>query len=254
MKPATYLLAIVIFAFPLWNFSNSFSESDRSGKTYARQGVYDIVENMGPGGLAFIENWDFYSPWLYFHFEEDLQSDRILLDKELMRRSWYIDFIRRMHPEIYMRSEREFAEFLRRVKPFEQGLVFDPAVIDDAYYRMLFAIVEHESAVGPVYINVVSDRKFVSTLPLVPDGILFRVHASDQFLERPRFNFEQSYWGNRLVFRELRIAQLLQFYKRAFLARERYCLQFGKFEEAEYYKNLAGDASSIISEIMERES
>ncbi len=253
IRPLKYILGTVILAFPLSSFIDNFYESDRSRKTFARQGVYDVVEYMEPGGLAIIENWDFYSPWLYFHFEENLHSNRVLFDKELMRRSWYIDFIRRMHPEIYGRSEKEIADFLRRVEPFERGLPFDPAVIDEAYYRMLLAIVEHEAAVGPIYTNVVSDRKFISALPLVPDGILFRVHTSDQFLERPRFDFERSYWGNRFIFREMRIAQLLQFYKRAFLAREQYCLRFGKTEEAEYYRNLAGDASSIISEIMNRE-
>jgi hypothetical protein len=253
-RPIRYVLGLVILAFPLSNFIDSFFESDRSRKTFARQGVYDIVDYMEPGGLAIIENWDFYSPWLYFHFEGDLQSDRVLLDKELMRRSWYIDFIRRMHPEIYKRSEKEFTDFLRLVEPFERGLPFDPAEIDRAYYGMLFAIVEHEATTSPIYTNIVSDRKFISVLPLVPDGILFRVHRSDQFLDRPRFNFEKSYWGNRFVFREPRIGQLLQFYKKAFSARERYCLHHGKIEEAEYYRNLAGDATSIISELMDRES
>ena len=46
-------------------------------------------------------------------------------------------------------------ELLRRVEPFERGLPFDPEMIDEAYYRMLFAIVEHEAAVGPIYTNVV---------------------------------------------------------------------------------------------------
>jgi len=253
IKPTKYILGMVIFAFPLSNFIDNFYESDRSKKTFARQGVYDIVEHMEPGGLAIIENWDFYSPWLYFHFEEGLHGNKVLFDKELMRRSWYIDFIGRKHPEIYKRSEMEFAEFLRQVEPFERGLPFDPAVIDAAYYGMLHAVVRREAATGPIYTNVVSDRKFISALPLVPDGILFRVHPSEQFLERPRFDFDRSYWGNRFIYREQRIGQLLQFYKRAFSAREQYCLYFDRIKEAEYYRVLAEDASSIISEIRDRE-
>jgi hypothetical protein len=252
MKPIKYILAIVILAFPLSNFVDNFFEADRSKRTFARQGVNDIVEYMEPGGLAIIENWDFYSPWLYFHFEEKRRTDRVLFDKELMRRSWYIDFIKRKHPEIYKRSEREFAEFLRQVEPFEKGLSFDPAVIDKAYYGMLYAVVNHETTVGPVYTNVVGDREFFSALRLVPDGTLFRVHPSEQFLKRPRFNFDRSYWGNRFVCREKRAAQLLQYYRRAFSAREQYCLHFGEIKEAQYYRNLANDASSIISDIRDK--
>ena len=101
--------------------------SDRSHRTFAERGASDIMDQMEPGSLVIIENWDFYSPWLYLRYAEDRFQDRIMLDKELMRRSWYIDFIKRMYPGLYERSRTEFESFLRAVEPFEKSRDFDPA-------------------------------------------------------------------------------------------------------------------------------
>ena len=47
--------------------------------------MIDIAKSMPDGGVALMENWDFVSPWMYLHFEENYRPDVILLDKELMR-------------------------------------------------------------------------------------------------------------------------------------------------------------------------
>jgi hypothetical protein len=244
-----YLFAVILIIIPVSSLSGNFHLSDRSEKTFARQGALDLLESMEPGGFALIENWDFYSPWLYLRFGEGTSPDKVLLDKELMRRSWYIDFIRRTHPGIYERSKREFEEFLIKVQPFERNRQFDPMVIDRAYYGMLQAVMINESSLRNVYTNIAGDQKFLRLLSLVPDGILFRLHKPDEFLENRMFDFNSPYWGNRSVHRELRIGHLLSYYRRAFRAREVYCRQFGRSDEAEYYGDLAAHVRTIISEI-----
>lgn len=247
-----YLVTLLILALPVSNILRNIQSSDRSQRTFAERGASDIMEQMRPGGLAIIENWDFYSPWLYLRYAEDRYQDKTMLDKELMRRSWYIGFIERMYPRLYERSRAEFEAFLHQVEPFEKNKSFDPAVIDAAYYGMLKAVVEHESAGRTVYTNVTADQKFTSGLPLVPDGTIFRVHFSEEFLERPRVNFDQDYWGNESVFRGRRVAQLLQYYRRAFATRALYCLSSERIGEAEYYDKLAGRVSDLISDIIPR--
>ncbi len=250
-KSLKYIGVGLILIFPVSNFMDNFYQSDRSDKTFARQGTLDILSSMEPGGLAILENWDFYSPWLYLRYEENIRPDAVLLDKELMRRSWYIDFIRRFQPEIYDRSEIEFEEFLRRVEPFERGQRFDPDIIDRAYYGMLKAVIEHESELRPVYSNVITDSKFGTGSTIAPVGILYKFAGDDEFLIAPEYRFDDRYWGNRYVYRDNRTAQLLRFYKTAFGARAKYCLYFKKNEEAAYYQNLTAKVSRIIAEISE---
>jgi hypothetical protein len=245
-----YPLILLILALPVSNIMSHLRVSDRSHRTFAERGASDIMDQMEPGSLVIIENWDFYSPWLYLRYAEDRFQDRIMLDKEMMRRSWYIDFIKRMYPDLYERSRAEFEAFLHAVEPFEKSRDFDPATIDRAYYAMLHAVVEHESAEGTVYTNVTADQKFTSGLPLVPDGVLFRVHPSDEFLERPLYAFEQDYWGDGSVYRGRRVAQVLQYYRRAFAARAFYCSNSDRTDEAEYYQKLTDEVSDIIGGII----
>ena len=248
-KSVKFVFAGVLIILPLSNLFDNFLQSNRTSMTYAKQGAIDLVGSMDPDGLALVENWDFYSPWLYLHYEENYRPDIILIDKELTRRSWYIDFIKRNYPDIYGRSKARIDEFLRRVEPFERNQPFDPNVIDKAYYDMLKAIIENESAVRPVYTNAMGDPKFIEMLPLVPDGILFKVYNSPDFLKNPLLDFDESYWGSRFIYKEARVGHLLSYYRRAFQSREKYCRHFGEINEADYYKRLAADVSKVISDI-----
>jgi hypothetical protein len=213
------------------------------------QGVYDMIDSMEPGALAFVENWDFYSPWLYFHFEKNYRQDIVFLDKELMRRSWYLDFVKREHPEIYRNSSESIDEFLREVEPFERGLPFDGATIDKAYYNMLHGMVVNELENRPVYTNILIDKKFTGILPLVPTGILFKIDKTDTFMETDLFEFNSSLWGNRFIYREKRVAVFLSYYKAAFSSREKYSRFFKRETEADYYKKMTAEVSAIITEI-----
>jgi len=245
-----WILWLVILIITLSsNFIGNFFKANRSGSTFARQGAQDMVRSMEGGSLAIVENWDFYSPWLYLRYEENYRPDITIIDKELLRRSWYVDFVRRYYPALYSRSRERIEEFLRQVEPFERNRPFDPMIIDKSYYDMLGAMIKNESAVGAVYTNIAADYKFLRISPAVPAGILFRFRNSSEFLETPRVDFDRSYWENRFVFRETRVAVLLTSYRRGFLAREDYCRQFGKLNEAEYYKTLAADVESAISQI-----
>ena len=250
--PVNYIILFAIILLPVSNFIDNYFVSDRSGRTFARQSVRDMIESMEPGGLAFVENWDFYSPWLYYHFEDSLRPEIVLLDKELMRRSWYMDFIKRAHPKIYQNSSKAIEDFLREVEPFERSLPFDAAVIDKAYYNMLHTITLKELRNRPVYTNILVDKKYTGILPLAPTGILFRIEETDEFVETSRFEFDKALWGNRFLYRDRRIAVILSYYKTAFSSREKYCRFFNNEAEAGYYKKKTAEVSAVIREISRR--
>ncbi|UCE66202.1 MAG: DUF2723 domain-containing protein [Candidatus Zixiibacteriota bacterium] len=244
-----YIILFGIILLPVSNFIDNYFVSDRSGRTFARQSVHDMIDSMEPGGLAFVENWDFYSPWLYYHFEDSLRPDIVLLDKELMRRSWYMDFIKRVHPEIYQNSSGAIEDFLREVEPFERSQPFDAAVIDKAYYNMLHTITLKELRNRPVYTNILVDKKYTGILPLAPTGILFRIEETDGFIESTRFEFNKALWGNRFIYRDRRIAVILSYYRNAFSSREKYCRFFNNEAEADYYKKKTAEVSAVMTEI-----
>jgi len=253
-SPAGYRIAAILAAslsliLAVSNAARNSNAVDRRNRTYAKQGVIDLTNSMSEGGVAIVENWDFYSPWLYLRFEEGFRPDIILLDKELLRRSWYIEFIKRTHSDIYERSKQQFDEFLRQVAPFERNRPFDPNAIDKAYYAMLNEIIANESAPCHVYTNVFSDKKFLQGHLLVPDGILYRYKESQEFLETRRFEIDENYWEQASRRPDKRVAYLLSFYLRAFESRERYCRYFEHYDEAEYYRGIGDKTRNIVDRL-----
>jgi hypothetical protein len=242
-----WALVVSIFILPIYNLSANFHEQNRSGKTAARQGVYDLATATEPGGVILVENWDFYSPWLYLHFEENYRPDMVFLDKELMRRSWYIDFIRRYFGEIYQRSKPEFEEFLRQVAPFERNRPYNPQEIDRAYYAMLQGVIRHEMTLRPVYTNVLDDPKLMNGLKPIPSGLLVKFSSNDTFLDAPRAKFDESYWKKQSEFDPKRIGYLLSFYSRCFEMRSKYCTYYQISDEAEYYGNLSNRVKGVMT-------
>ncbi|HBC47805.1 MAG TPA: hypothetical protein DCZ43_12225 [candidate division Zixibacteria bacterium] len=230
---------------PIYNLLTNFHEQNKSGKTAARQGVYDYGASMETGGLALVENWDFYSPWLYLRFAENYRPDLVLIDKELMRRPWYIDFIKRNFNDVYERSKPEFEEFRGYVELFERDKSYDAVAIDKAYYDMLHAVINNESKLRPVYTNALDDSKFLAGFNPIPCGILFRFSTANTFMESPRIAFDSAYWIKQSDYEPRRLAYLLSTYYRAFQSRSKYCEYYGKQDEAAYYKTVGEQAFSI---------
>ena len=248
-RPVRYIIVIALILLPVSALIENFLVSDRSSRTFAKQGVIDMINSMDENGLAIVENWDFYSPWLYFHFEGNLRPDIILLDKELMRRSWYLEFIKRKHPDIYTTSSAAIENFLNKVRPFERSDPFNPDVIDRAYYTMLRTIILHQAGKRPVYTNISSDRIFTRGLPMLPSGILYKIDNSNDFVETKLFQFKKELWGNKFIFRGKRIVALLSYYRSLFPARADYCNYFKHEDEAEYYKKLTAEVTAVMDEI-----
>jgi hypothetical protein len=239
------LIICVSMILPIYHLLTNFHEQDRSGKTAARQGVYDYGASMETGGLALVENWDFYSPWLYLRFAENYRPDLVLIDKELMRRPWYIDFIKRNFNDVYKRSKPEFEEFRRYVELFERDKPYDPVAVDKAYYDMLHAVIDNESKLRAVYTNALDDPKLLANYNPIPCGILFRFSTVNTFIESPRIAFDSAYWIKQSDYEPRRLAYLLSTYYRAFQSRSKYCEYFGKQDEAAYYKTVGEQAFSI---------
>jgi hypothetical protein len=165
-----------------------------------------------------------------------------------MRRSWYIDFIKRYFGEIYQRSKPEFDEFLRQVAPFERSQPYNAREIDQAYYAMLQGVIKHEMAIRPVYTNILDDPKLMTGLRPIPDGILVKFVSNDIFYDAPQATFDDVYWQKQLKFDPKRIGYMLSFYARCFEMRSKYCAYYQDPDEAEYYSNLSNRVKALIGQ------
>ena len=164
----------------------------------------DYVENLfstiAPNGLLLTQDWQVASPMLYAQEIEQRRRDVKVVDINLLRRSWYFDYLKHAHPGLMDRSREKIDPYVEILKLWER----DPAAfarnqeltrrISMAFLEMIQAMVRNEIKVAPVYITndvLVADstngyltRWIPQSYQLVPKGLVFNL-ANDQSFHEP---------------------------------------------------------------------
>src|SRR4029453_17217258 len=86
--------------------------------------AHDYVENIQstiePNGLLLTLDWQVASPMLYTREIEQRRLDIKAIDVQLLRRSWYFDYLRRSDPDLIARSRNKVDTYVTELKRWEQ--------------------------------------------------------------------------------------------------------------------------------------
>ncbi len=172
--------------------------------------AHDYVENLlsgvQPNGLLLTQDWQVASPMFYAQQIEQRRRDVKVVDVNLLRRSWYFDYLRRTYPDLIERSREKIEMFVEDLKAWER----DPAEfksnalltqkISTAFLEMIQSIVTNESAVGPVYMtrdlllpdttNGAVTQWLTQSYQLVPQGLVFNLTTDSSFHDSPDVQLE----------------------------------------------------------------
>jgi hypothetical protein len=127
------------------------------------------------------------SPAYYYHLIEKQRPDILILDKELLRRSWYFNQIKAWDKTFAAKIEKEAREFNEAVLPFERKEKFNPVLIQQKFEAYITAILA-EYKNRPIYVSSLvldadisrgTDVKLPPGTLLVPDAYFYRVVAAD---------------------------------------------------------------------------
>ena len=167
--------------------------------------AHDYVENLlsaiDPNGLLLTLDWQVVSPMFYAQEIEQRRRGVKIVDINLLRRSWYFDYLRHAYPGLIERSREKIDAFVENLKEWER----DPGAfarsqaltqrITAAFEEMIRSIVTHESKVAPVYVT--RDLLFTDTVngeltkwltqnyQLVPQGLVFNLAGDQSFHDSP---------------------------------------------------------------------
>jgi hypothetical protein len=177
----------------------------------------------------------------YFQYVENYRKDISVIDKELLRRSWYYNQLRRNHPDVMAGLTPEVSDFLEAVKPFEKDEDFDSGTIEKCYRAFMTNLVAKSIDKRNVYIgpelvqNEMQRGEFA--LPqgyqLVPDVLLFKVVKGNEYVPANDPNFAIRFPKRKdhyINFIENMIASMLTY-------RAMYEIQFDKIDRARVYIN-----------------
>jgi len=136
-----------------WNYNN------RSHYFIAHDYVENIQSTIEPNGLLLTLDWQVASPMLYTREIEQRRRDIKAIDVQLLRRSWYFDYLQRSYPDLIERSRDTVDAYVTELRKWEQ----DPDLyahntvltqrIENAFQQMLQSFVDKELEVAPIYVT-----------------------------------------------------------------------------------------------------
>ncbi len=242
IKSLKYQKSFLILAFiiiPLSQALNNFKNVNQSDNYIFEDYTKANLSTLPNNSIIFSYQWDYLiSPSYYFQFAENFRKDITIIDKELLRRSWYYEQLKSLDDNIFDGLEHEVKSFLNALEPFERGGNFNPQILEK-YFRLILTKLISENKDRSFFVG----SEFLSnelqsgelTLPegyfLVPYTLTFLVTNDKNYIEAPLPDFELRIPDNLNKYSEFiinNVCNMLQY-------RGLYELQFGKTERAKIY-------------------
>jgi tetratricopeptide (TPR) repeat protein len=189
------LLVCAITLTANWPFNN------RRQYFIAHDYVENLLSTIAPNGLLLTLDWQVVSPMFYAQEIEQRRRDVKVVDINLLRRSWYFDYLSRAYPGLVERSRDKIEAFVENLKKWERdpgAFARSPALtqrISAAFLEMIQSIVMNESRVAPVYmtndllssdsVNGELTRWLNQKYQLVPQGLVFNLANGQAFHDSP---------------------------------------------------------------------
>ncbi len=146
--------------------------------------THDMFESFRPNALVLSYQWDYWvSASYYFQHVKGLRPDVAVVDKELLRRSWYITQLEKMYPWLINNSRREVDAFLVELHKFEHDIPYDPSVIERRFVDMIRSFIQDNMKSRHVYVTSEIEPQFLQGFQAVPEGLAMRLEPDSLFHE-----------------------------------------------------------------------
>src|SRR6266480_4321451 len=232
-------------------FAANWPFNDRRHYFIADDYVENLFSAIAPNGLLLTQDWQVASPMLYAQEIEQRRPDVKVVDINLLRRSWYFDYLKHAHARLIERSREKIDPYVELLKQWEH----DPSAfarsqeltqgISMAFLDMIQSIVRNEIRLAPVYItndvlvanqtNGYLTRWIPQSYQLVPQGLVFALATDQSFHDAPDPHLQMRGLADgtiRFAKDDVINAKVLPAYTRMLTNRGRYLALFNQHERA----------------------
>jgi hypothetical protein len=180
-------LALLLAALPLLAFVGNRPFNDRSRYFIARDYVDNVMTTVESGGMVLTRDWQVYAPWLYARHIDGARPDAVVIDVNLLRRTWYFDYLDRVYPDVMRRVRAEADAYLEDLRQWDR----DPALyqrdlarnrrITLRFAALMAALVDRQRDSGAVYVTLdllaqdADVAAILARLTAVPQGLVFQL-------------------------------------------------------------------------------
>ncbi|HJW38803.1 MAG TPA: DUF2723 domain-containing protein [Candidatus Udaeobacter sp.] len=193
--------AIVVLLISATAFAANWPFNNRRHYFIAHDYVENLLSAVELNGLLLTQDWQVAAPMFYEQEVEQRRTDVKVIDVNLLRRSWYFDYLKRAHPDLVERSREKIDAYVQDLKEWER----DPGAfalsqpltqkISVAFLEMVRSMVTNEIRFAPVYItndllianqlNSYLTQWIPQTYQLVPEGLVFYLASDQSFHDSP---------------------------------------------------------------------
>ena len=233
------LMTIILIIFPALQLTMNHDKVDQSDNFIFEDYTKASLNSLPANSILFSYQWDYLiSPSYYFQFVENYRRDVTIVDKELLRRSWYFDQLNNVDNSLLSGLNKEVKSFLDALKPFEQGGNFNPQVLEH-YYRLILQKLISENQDRDFFIGVElfsnelqkGEFQLPKDYTIVPYLLSLKVTKETDYVSAPLPDFEFRLPKNANKYTDFIVSTVCNMLQN----RAMYELRFEKIERAKIY-------------------
>jgi hypothetical protein len=175
-KPNLIYASLLI---PITTLGINYQASDHTKEHFVEDYSRMMLNSLEPNAIILSSQWDYFcSGFWYLQHVEGLRPDVILVEKELLRRTWYLNAIQRQSSEAIKKSAPEFLAFGEDLELFESGKPYNQVRIQARFTALLNSFVDKNISERPVYatIDVIqSESDFAKAYQKIPQGLALKL-------------------------------------------------------------------------------
>ncbi len=239
-KYLKWFIAIpLILIFALVNYPSCTLKDN----TFALDYCLAHISQLPKKSLLICSYWDIYSPTIYLRKVKNIYKDFVIIDKELLRRTWYIKYLKNEYPEFYNSAQQEINDYLTELYKFEYNKSYDPRIIQQKYIKMLERFVEIKETTGVYFALPFPDYDLNSVKPdyyRIPYGLNYLITKE---IQPASFDFSKLKINHPKFINDPRLKFNIEAVKRMIVNNINYLTKTNRINEAELAKMWLNDFS-----------
>jgi hypothetical protein len=188
---------VYLFAFiPLFNLYAHYETNDLSDDGTVSEYYRLVMQSAEPNAIIISAQWDFWvSAFWYKDKIEGERQDVTLIDKELLRRTWYVNSLALWYPDLDKQCRPEIELYQEQLEKFEADLPYDGGLIQSRFINMINTMIDQNYGKRPIYLTfdiLQTDPDIAKNYVKVPEGFLVRLSKAedDIRLDYTKFNLD----------------------------------------------------------------
>ncbi len=222
VKSWKYMAAALLVVFPGVSAVANLSKVDKSNDYSVEMYTRDILTSLPRNSVVLSFQWDdFVSASIYYQHVDGIRPDITVIDKELLRRSWYAAEVHSRDAFLFPTDDPVYRAYRANLRLFENGLPYNGDNIERTYSDFIREIISGALRDGrDVFVGPEMEDRYLYGFNKVPFGLLFELITDTNYVNLSPAGLK-GFEASQKIHNDYTI-QILGFYTRMFLGRAQY--------------------------------